>query len=93
MYIFVYEYIHLHFHLHLHLQIAIVIYLLYLKLGISAVIGAIVCILIMTPLQFLIGKAMSNNGHLIAVSMMASMGEIFRVCVSLAVVALNAISN
>lgn len=83
MYIYLYICIHLHFHLHLHLQIAIVIYLLYLKLGISAVIGAIVCILIMTPLQFLIGKAMSNNGHLIAVSMMASMGEICRVCASL----------
>jgi len=64
--------IHTHTHTHtrirIYLQIAIVIYLLYLKLGISAVIGAIVCIVIMTPLQFLIGNAMSKNADVIAVS-------------------------
>jgi len=38
------------------------------NLGISAVIGSIVCIVIMTPLQFLIGNAMSKNGEVIAVS-------------------------
>jgi len=49
-------------------QISVVIYLLYVNLGISAVIGSIVCIVIMTPLQFLIGNAMSKNGEVIAVS-------------------------
>uniref|UniRef100_A0A1I8P9M9 ATP-binding cassette sub-family C member Sur n=1 Tax=Stomoxys calcitrans TaxID=35570 RepID=A0A1I8P9M9_STOCA len=48
------------------LKIAIVMYLLYLKLGISAVIGSFVCILTMTPLQFLIGKAMSHNAEIMA---------------------------
>ncbi|XP_065358147.1 ATP-binding cassette sub-family C member Sur [Calliphora vicina] len=48
------------------LKIAIVMYLLYLKLGISAVIGSFVCILTMTPLQFLIGKAMSKNTEVMA---------------------------
>jgi len=49
-------------------QISVVIYLLYVNLGLSAVIGSIVCIVIMTPLQFLIGNAMSKNGEVIAVS-------------------------
>ncbi|KAM7354688.1 sulfonylurea receptor [Cochliomyia hominivorax] len=48
------------------LKIGIVMYLLYLKLGISAVIGSFVCILTMTPLQFLIGKAMSQNAEVMA---------------------------
>ncbi|XP_037957308.1 ATP-binding cassette sub-family C member Sur isoform X2 [Teleopsis dalmanni] len=48
------------------LKIAVVMYLLYVKLGISAVIGSFVCILTMTPLQFLIGKAMSTNAGISA---------------------------
>ncbi|XP_061401063.1 ATP-binding cassette sub-family C member Sur-like, partial [Musca vetustissima] len=48
------------------LKIGVVMYLLYLKLGISAVIGSFVCILTMTPLQFLIGKAMSQNAEVMA---------------------------
>lgn len=36
-------------------------YLLYLKLGVSAIIGSVCCIIVMTPLQFLIGKMMSAN--------------------------------
>ncbi|XP_073824005.1 sulfonylurea receptor [Musca autumnalis] len=48
------------------LKIGVVMYLLYLKLGISAVIGSFVCILTMTPLQFLIGKAMSKNAEIMA---------------------------
>ncbi|XP_019895246.1 ATP-binding cassette sub-family C member Sur isoform X2 [Musca domestica] len=48
------------------LKIGVVMYLLYLKLGISAVIGSFVCILTMTPLQFLIGKAMSQNAEIMA---------------------------
>ncbi|XP_055381997.1 ATP-binding cassette sub-family C member Sur isoform X2 [Condylostylus longicornis] len=48
------------------LKIGLVMYLLYLKLGISAIIGSFVCILTMTPLQFLIGKAMSKNSEISA---------------------------
>lgn len=43
-------------------------YLLYRLLGISAIIGSTVCILIMVPLQFLIGKKMSDNAKITAVS-------------------------
>ncbi|XP_037885915.1 ATP-binding cassette sub-family C member Sur isoform X2 [Glossina fuscipes] len=48
------------------LKIAVVMYLLYLKLGISALIGSFACILTITPLQFLIGKAMSKNMEIMA---------------------------
>lgn len=37
-------------------------------MGISAVIGSIVCILVMLSLQFIIGKKMSENYRIIAVS-------------------------
>jgi hypothetical protein len=50
------------------IQIGVLMYLLYQKLGISAIIGAACCILIMTPLQFLIGKKMSTNSKTITVS-------------------------
>lgn len=43
-------------------------YLLYRMLGTSAIIGSMVCIIIMIPLQFVIGKKMSNNAELSAVS-------------------------
>ncbi|CAL8071482.1 unnamed protein product [Orchesella dallaii] len=43
------------------LKLGILMTLLYLQLGYSALIGAGVCILIMIPLQFLIGKKMSSN--------------------------------
>lgn len=36
-------------------------YLLYNKLGISAIIGTIASILVITPLQFFIGKKLSDN--------------------------------
>lgn len=49
------------------LQIGFVMYLLYRMLGISAIIGSMVCIIIMIPLQFVIGKKMSNNAELSAV--------------------------
>ncbi|XP_055905091.1 ATP-binding cassette sub-family C member Sur isoform X2 [Eupeodes corollae] len=48
------------------LKIGVVIYLLYMQLGESAIIGSFVCILTLTPLQFLIGKAMSNNSEIVA---------------------------
>ncbi|XP_063225209.1 ATP-binding cassette sub-family C member Sur isoform X2 [Bacillus rossius redtenbacheri] len=47
------------------LKIGVLMYLLYLKLGWSAIIGAAFCILVMTPLQFLIGKNMSSNSKAI----------------------------
>ncbi|XP_050078932.1 ATP-binding cassette sub-family C member Sur [Anopheles maculipalpis] len=43
------------------LKIAVVMYLLYRQLGISTVIGSVVCIVTMTPLQLLIGKLMAAN--------------------------------
>uniref|UniRef100_A0A336MWM4 CSON006505 protein n=1 Tax=Culicoides sonorensis TaxID=179676 RepID=A0A336MWM4_CULSO len=43
------------------LKISVVIYLLYNQLGPSAIYGSLICIVIMTPMQFLIGKMMSNN--------------------------------
>ncbi|XP_077281722.1 sulfonylurea receptor [Temnothorax americanus] len=48
------------------LKITTIIFLLYLKLGISAIIGVICCILIVTPLQLLLGKRMSENSKSIA---------------------------
>lgn len=42
-------------------------YLLYRMLGTSAIIGSMVCIVIMIPLQFVIGKKMSNNAEMSAV--------------------------
>ncbi len=48
-------------------QIAIIMYLLYQQLGISALIGALVCIIVMLPLQFVIGSAMASNSKIISV--------------------------
>ncbi|XP_029661257.1 ATP-binding cassette sub-family C member Sur [Formica exsecta] len=48
------------------LKIAVIIFLLYLKLGVSAIVGAICCILIVTPMQLLLGKRMSENSKSIA---------------------------
>ncbi|EGI61249.1 ATP-binding cassette transporter sub-family C member 9 [Acromyrmex echinatior] len=43
------------------LKITAIIFLLYLKLGISAIIAIICCILIVTPMQLFLGKQMSEN--------------------------------
>ncbi|EFN77618.1 ATP-binding cassette transporter sub-family C member 9 [Harpegnathos saltator] len=43
------------------LKITAIIFLLYLKLGVSAIFGAICCILIVTPMQLILGKRMSAN--------------------------------
>ncbi|XP_071446866.1 ATP-binding cassette sub-family C member Sur isoform X2 [Hetaerina americana] len=48
------------------LKIGVLMYLLYLKLGISAIVGAAFCILTMTPLQFIIGKKMSTNSKTVS---------------------------
>ncbi|XP_073995302.1 sulfonylurea receptor isoform X2 [Rhodnius prolixus] len=47
-------------------KISLLMYLLYCKLGISAVIGASCCIVLMTPLQFFIGKKISINSKIIS---------------------------
>ncbi|XP_062546541.1 ATP-binding cassette sub-family C member Sur [Armigeres subalbatus] len=43
------------------LKIGMVMFLLYRLLGVSTIIGSFVCIVTMTPLQFMIGKYMSAN--------------------------------
>lgn len=42
-------------------QVAVILYFLYTKLGISAIIGTAVSVLFITPLQFYIGKKISDN--------------------------------
>ncbi|XP_026844009.1 ATP-binding cassette sub-family C member Sur [Drosophila persimilis] len=71
-------------------KISVVIYLLYLKLGISAVVGAIVCILIMTPLQFLIGNAMSKNSEVIAKYTDERLKKIHETLIGIKIIKLNA---
>ncbi|KAH8410623.1 hypothetical protein KR009_007046 [Drosophila setifemur] len=71
-------------------KILVVIYLLYLNLGISAVIGSIVCILIMTPLQFIIGNAMSKNSEVIAKYTDERLKKIYDTVVGIKVIKLNA---
>ncbi|XP_030024318.1 ATP-binding cassette sub-family C member Sur isoform X2 [Manduca sexta] len=43
------------------LKIAVILYLLHMKLGVSALIGTAAGVLIITPLQFYIGKKLSDN--------------------------------
>ncbi|XP_033172790.1 ATP-binding cassette sub-family C member Sur [Drosophila mauritiana] len=71
-------------------KIAVVIYLLYMNLGISAVIGSIVCIVIMTPLQFFIGNAMSKNAEVIARYTDERLKKIHDTLVGIKVIKLNA---
>ncbi|KAH8351886.1 hypothetical protein KR084_000433 [Drosophila pseudotakahashii] len=71
-------------------KISVVIYLLYVNLGISAVIGSIVCIVIMTPLQFLIGNAMSKNTEVIAKYTDERLKKIHDTLVGIKVIKLNA---
>lgn len=53
---------------HCQFQIAIVVYCLYLKLGVSSLIGSLVTIIVMLPLQFIVGREMSRNSEHGAVS-------------------------
>ncbi|KAH9643886.1 hypothetical protein HF086_012761 [Spodoptera exigua] len=48
------------------LKVVVILYLLYTKLGISAIIGTAVSVLVITPLQFYIGKKLSDNSKDIA---------------------------
>ncbi|RZF42694.1 hypothetical protein LSTR_LSTR001489 [Laodelphax striatellus] len=43
------------------LKVIILIWLVYRQLGVSAVIGAVSCVALLTPLQFVIGKLMTTN--------------------------------
>lgn len=42
-------------------QVVVILYLLYTKLGISAIIGTIASVFILTPIQFYVGKKISDN--------------------------------
>lgn len=44
-------------------QVTIILYLVYTKLGISAIIGSITSVLLITPLQLYIGKKISENSR------------------------------
>ncbi|XP_022119948.2 ATP-binding cassette sub-family C member Sur [Pieris rapae] len=48
------------------LKVTVILYLLYMKLGISAIIGAATSVLLITPLQFYIGKRISDNSRIIS---------------------------
>lgn len=43
------------------LQVAVILYFLYTKLGLSAIIGTAASVIFITPLQFYIGKKISDN--------------------------------
>ncbi|KAM3963463.1 LOW QUALITY PROTEIN: sulfonylurea receptor [Aphomia sociella] len=43
------------------LKVTVILYLLYTKLGISAIVGAATSVIFITPLQFYIGKKLSDN--------------------------------
>ncbi|XP_038215201.1 ATP-binding cassette sub-family C member Sur [Zerene cesonia] len=45
------------------LKISVILYLLYTKLGVSAIIGAATSIIVITPLQFYLGKKISDNSR------------------------------
>ncbi|CAG9096741.1 unnamed protein product [Plutella xylostella] len=48
------------------LKVSAILYLLYTKLGVSAIIGTVASIVLITPLQFYIGKKISDNSKEIA---------------------------
>ncbi|XP_053987096.1 ATP-binding cassette sub-family C member Sur [Hylaeus volcanicus] len=48
------------------LKITAIIFLLYGKLGVSAIIGALCCIVMVTPVQLVLGKKMSENFKFVA---------------------------
>ncbi|XP_043258607.1 ATP-binding cassette sub-family C member Sur [Colletes gigas] len=48
------------------LKITAIVFLLYTKLGVSAIIGALCCIAIVTPMQLVLGKKMSGNFKFVA---------------------------
>ncbi|KAK3919142.1 ATP-binding cassette sub-family C member Sur [Frankliniella fusca] len=47
-------------------KIGVLMFLLHYQLGVSALIGAVICVALMTPLQFAIGKRMSANSKSIS---------------------------
>ncbi|XP_031636078.1 ATP-binding cassette sub-family C member Sur-like [Contarinia nasturtii] len=72
------------------LKIAFCMYLLYQMLGISAIIGSTVCIVTMIPLQFFIGKKMSNNAKLTASNTDERLGRISELLMGIKIIKLNA---
>ncbi|XP_055301236.1 ATP-binding cassette sub-family C member Sur isoform X3 [Sitodiplosis mosellana] len=72
------------------LKIAFCMYLLYQMLGISAIIGSTVCIATMIPLQFFIGKKMSNNAKLTASNTDERLRRISELLMGIKIIKLNA---
>ncbi|XP_037038028.1 ATP-binding cassette sub-family C member Sur isoform X2 [Bradysia coprophila] len=75
------------------LKIAIIMYLLYQQLGISALIGALVCIIIMVPLQFVIGSAMASNSKIISECTDERLKRINEVLIGIKIIKLNGWEN
>ncbi|KAJ6649735.1 ATP-binding cassette sub-family C member Sur [Pseudolycoriella hygida] len=75
------------------LKIAIIMYLLYQQLGISALIGALVCVIVMVPLQFVIGKAMSSNSKIISECTDERLKRINEVLIGIKIIKLNGWEN
>ncbi|XP_061511303.1 ATP-binding cassette sub-family C member Sur isoform X2 [Anopheles gambiae] len=72
------------------LKIAVVMYLLYRQLGISTVIGSVVCIVTMTPLQLLIGKLMAANSKKVSECTDERLRRINEVLLGIKLIKLNA---
>ncbi|XP_053691966.1 ATP-binding cassette sub-family C member Sur [Sabethes cyaneus] len=75
------------------LKIGVVMYLLYQLLGISTVIGSVVCIVTMTPLQFIIGKMMSANSKKASECTDERLRRINEVLLGIKLIKLNAWEN
>ncbi|XP_058815986.1 ATP-binding cassette sub-family C member Sur [Topomyia yanbarensis] len=75
------------------LKIGLVMYLLYQLLGISTVIGSIVCIVTMTPMQFIIGKMMSANSKKASECTDERLRRINEVLLGIKLIKLNAWEN
>ncbi|XP_059617752.1 ATP-binding cassette sub-family C member Sur [Phlebotomus argentipes] len=72
------------------LKISIVIYLLYLKLGWSAVFGSLICVALMTPLQFIIGKMMSKNAEKMSQYTDERLNKLNEILLGIRIIKLNA---
>ncbi|XP_055539694.1 ATP-binding cassette sub-family C member Sur isoform X2 [Wyeomyia smithii] len=75
------------------LKIGVVMYLLYQLLGISTIIGSVVCIVTVIPLQFLIGKMMSANSKKASECTDERLRRINEVLLGIKLIKLNAWEN
>ncbi|XP_058450018.1 ATP-binding cassette sub-family C member Sur isoform X2 [Malaya genurostris] len=75
------------------LKIGVVMYLLYQLLGISTIIGSVVCIATMTPMQFLLGKMMSSNSKKASECTDERLRRINEVLLGIKLIKLNAWEN